>query len=257
MASNSINSNYGAQVALHNLNATNRQLETTQNRLNTGFKVATAKDNGAVFAVATNMRAEAASLDAVTNSINRGQSMVDVALAAGETITEAYQELKALSVAIKGAESGSSSLAAYQADFDAIVEEIEAALEAANFDEKNLFSDTVTVMTGLEEDAELEIGSNFSLSVTNSSEPDDVQEELEEFTAALAELGTQSKSLQRQGVFISKLQGAMETGVDNLVAADLAKESSKLVALQTKQQLGAQALSIANSSSNILLSLFR
>ncbi|KAK0350754.1 hypothetical protein LTR94_027714, partial [Friedmanniomyces endolithicus] len=50
---------------------------------------------------------------------------------------------------------------------------------------------------------------------------------------------------------------ALEAGVGNLVDADLAKESAKLTALQTKQQLGVQALSIANSSSQTLLSLFR
>ncbi|WP_461609854.1 flagellin N-terminal helical domain-containing protein, partial [Brevundimonas naejangsanensis] len=83
---NSINTNVGALVALQNLNATNRDLNVTQNRVNTGFKVATAKDNGAIFAIATNQRADIASLDAVKNSVSRGQSLVDVALAAGDTV---------------------------------------------------------------------------------------------------------------------------------------------------------------------------
>ena len=76
-------------------------------------------------------------------------------------------------------------------------------------------------------------------------------------TSALATLGTQSKSVGRQVTFVNKLQDAMEAGVGNLVDADLAKESAKLTALQTKQQLGVQALSIANQGSSILLSLFR
>ena len=84
-----------------------------------------------------------------------------------------------------------------------------------------------------------------------------VQTAIEGFTANLATLGTQSKSLERQGTFVGKLQDAMVDGVSNLVDADLAKESAKLTSLQTKQQLGVQALSIANSSSSILLSLFR
>ena len=79
----SINTNYGAAVALQNLNATNAQLDRTQNRVNTGMKVATAKDNGAIFAIATTQRANMGAMDAVKNSLQRGQSIVDVALAAG------------------------------------------------------------------------------------------------------------------------------------------------------------------------------
>ncbi|MBN9466477.1 MAG: flagellin, partial [Brevundimonas sp.] len=54
---NSINTNYGASVALQSLNKTAAQLETTQNRINTGMKVSSAKDNGAIFAIATTQRA--------------------------------------------------------------------------------------------------------------------------------------------------------------------------------------------------------
>jgi flagellin len=73
----------------------------------------------------------------------------------------------------------------------------------------------------------------------------------------MATLGTQSKSLDRKLVFLGKLQDSLETGVGNLVDADLAKESAKLSALQTKQQLGVQALSIANQAPQMILSLFK
>jgi len=74
---------------------------------------------------------------------------------------------------------------------------------------------------------------------------------------ALASLGTASKALDTHLNFVSNLQDTLTTGVGNLVNADLAKESATLQALQTKQQLGIQALSIANSSSSALLGLFR
>ena len=80
---------------------------------------------------------------------------------------------------------------------------------------------------------------------------------IENVGAALGKLGTGSKALDAHLGFITKLQDALDVGVGNLVDADLAKESAKLQALQTKQQLGVQALSIANSSSSSLLSLFR
>ena len=84
-----------------------------------------------------------------------------------------------------------------------------------------------------------------------------VQASIDAWASTLQGLGTTSKSLERQITFNSKLQDALEAGAGNLVDADLAKESAKLTALQTKQQLGVQALSIANQSSGILLSLFR
>ena len=106
---NSVNTNRGALIALQNLNATNRALETTQNRVNTGMKVSSAKDNGAIFAIATSQRAEMGAQDAVKQSQQRGQSIVDVALAAGETITEALTEMKSLAVAIQDAVAGSDT----------------------------------------------------------------------------------------------------------------------------------------------------
>ena len=68
---NSINTNAGALIALQNLNATNRDLNVAQNRVNTGLKVSTAKDNGAIFAIATAQRAEMGALDSVKQSIQR------------------------------------------------------------------------------------------------------------------------------------------------------------------------------------------
>ena len=78
----SVNTNYGASIALQNLNKTNSELERTQNRINTGMKVSSAKDSGAIFAIATSQRAAASAQDSVRSSIQRGQSIVDVALAA-------------------------------------------------------------------------------------------------------------------------------------------------------------------------------
>lgn len=266
---NSINTNYGAQIALQNLNATNAALNTTQNRVNTGMKVSSAKDNGAIFAIATNQRADMAAMDAVKTSIQRGQSIVDVALAAGETVVAAMTEMKAIAVALEGfgdtPPTDNASYDAYKADFKALKDEITKALAGAKFDGVNLFTaaDSGTaqpkVRTGLDSTSTYAIG--FSTTWANPAFADEkastVQTQIEAFTKNLATLGTQSKSMERQLNFASKLQDAFETGIGNLVDADLAKESARLTALQTKQQLGVQALSIANSSSQMLLGLFR
>ena len=232
----SINTNYGAMVAAQALAATGRDLDRVQNRVTTGLKIASAKDNGAVWAIATTQKANAMTLDATLNTLRRDQSINDVGLAAGDTIMAALTEMKSLAAAI---EAGGSGIAAYQADYDALATEIADAVTDAVFDGTN----ALTTPAG---------GTPPAVATAAG-----VQTAIDAWAGALQAVGTASKSLERQITFNTKLQDALEAGVGNLVDADLAKESAKLTALQTTQQLGVQALSIANQSSGILLSLFR
>ena len=267
---NSINTNVGAMVALQNLNATNRELTVAQNRVNTGLAVANAKDNGAIFAVASNMRADMGALTAVKNSIQRGQAVIDIALAAGETISKAIEEQKALAVAIQSSAAGSASETAYLADFNALGTEITAALAGATFDGTNIYAagsatNNLVVQTSIAGTytvhgvaaAATTVATATGTVVRAGATVAAVDTAGAAFNARLATLGSHSKSLERQLTFTSKMQDALESGIGNLVDADLAKESARLTALQTKQQLGVQALGIANQSSSILLSLFR
>ncbi len=75
--------------------------------------------------------------------------------------------------------------------------------------------------------------------------------------ARLSELGAQSKQIERHTTYVGKLSDSLEAGIGNLVDADLAKESARLQALQVQQQLGVQALSIANQAPQMILSLFQ
>ena len=160
---------------------------------------------------------------------------------------------------------------AYLADYNALGGEITKALAGATFDGVNLFSNTTqqSVLTSTS-GATQNIGTGAAITVATTatlSAPADataaqaaitaVDTAISGFTAELGKLGTQSKSMERQLTFVSKMQDSLEVGIGNLVDADLAKESARLTALQTKQQLGVQALSIANQSSSILLGLFR
>jgi flagellin len=272
MPINSINTNSGANVALQSLNATNRDLASVSNRVNTGMKVSSAKDNGAIFSIATGQRAEMGALDAVKNSIQRGQSVVDVALAAGETISKALEEQKSLAVAIQSSIAGSAAETAYLADFNALGNEITTAMAGANFDGVNLYAagsatNNLVVQTGTAATSTFTVHAVAAAATTVATSGGAVLRAgatativdgaITAFNTKLATLGTNSKSLERQLTFTSKVQDAVETGIGNLVDADLAKESARLNALQTKQQLGVQALSIANSAGSSLLSLFR
>ncbi|QSF55577.1 flagellin [Brevundimonas fontaquae] len=270
----SVNTNYGAAVALQSLNKTNSELERTQNRINTGMKVSSAKDSGAIFAIATSQRASASAQDSVRSSIQRGQSIVDVALAAGDTITSALEEMKGLAVSIAG--STGAAKTSYENEFAALGQEIKSALDGASFDGVNLLKTASTggtavnvrIGTGATDTKTIgiatDLSANTDLAKFTAATPAvadftsaNVDLVMTAVTTALSTLGTQSKSLGRTVSFVNKLQDSLEAGVGNLVDADLAKESARLTALQTKQQLGVQALSIANQGSSILLSLFR
>ncbi|SPU53577.1 Flagellin [Brevundimonas vesicularis] len=267
----SINTNYGAAVALQNLNATNAMLERTQNRVSTGLKVGSAKDSGAIYAIATGQRANMGAMDSVRASLQRGQSIVDVSLAAGDTVTAALEEMKGLAVSIAG--STGATQTSYLTEFRALGAEITSALAGASFDGVNLWTNAAatnvikdvsggttavgfTVAGGMAGDTAITTITNQSIAA-GAATTAAVDAAIAKVTDALSTLGTQSKSVSRQVTFLNKLQDATEAGIGNLVDADLAKESAKLTALQTKQQLGVQALSIANQSSQTLLSLFR
>jgi flagellin len=232
----SINTNYGAAVAAQSLAATSRDLERVQNRVTTGQKISSAKDNGAIWAIATTQRANSKALDATINNLQRTQSINDVGLAAGDSIISALTEMRSLEAAIL---AGGSGVAAYQADYNALRTELGTIVTAATFD-------GTAALTAP--------GAGTPAAVVTAGS---VQAAITAWSGTLQTLGTSSKSVERQISFNTKLQDALEAGAGNLVDADLAKESARLTALQTKQQLGVQALSIANQSSGILLSLFR
>ncbi|WP_292064751.1 flagellin [Brevundimonas sp. UBA7664] len=227
---NSINTNVGALVALQNLNQTSRDLAVTQNRVNTGQKVSSAKDNGAIWATAQNQKANMQVLNTTRNTLQRTQSVNDVGLAAGDTIMDALRQMKELA-------AGPVSTAR-DADLNALKAEVAAAKAAAVFDGTDALASLT--MTFAATPTALEVDTAMTAAI-----------------GALQTLGTSSKSTERSLAFNDKLQDALEAGIGNLVDADLAKESARLTALQTKQQLGVQALSIANQSSSILLGLFR
>ncbi|KQY84625.1 flagellin [Brevundimonas sp. Root1423] len=286
MALNSVNTNTGAMIALQNLQSTNSELSTVQNRISTGKSVSSAKDNGAIWAIAQGQRAEIGALNAVKDSLNRGQSAVDVALSAGESVADLLIQMKEKALAATDTSLTTSARAALNEDFKSIRDQITTVVDNASFNGVNLldgsssagfkalanttganisvasedFSLSGSVVT-IAADAGL-IGSGSgsagvsalsnataSLAAVNAS--------IENVSASLARLGTGAKSFQTHLTFVGKLQDTLDAGVGNLVDADLAKESARLQALQTKQQLGVQALSIANSSTSILLGLFR
>jgi len=276
MISNSVNTNVGAMIALQNLNATNSELSQTQTRINTGKKVATAKDNGAIWAIAQSQRATSTSLNAVKESLDRGRSTIDVALAAGESVSDLLVQMKEKALAASDSTLDTTSRAALNEDFKALRDQISKAVSNAEFNGANLIKasgTTIAALANADGSSKLTVtpenltlgGTIVSVAATatiNSATAaaamiTTVNNSISAVNASLARLGTKAKAFESHLTFVGKLQDTLDAGVGNLVDADLAKESAKLQALQTKQQLGVQALSIANSSTQTLLSLFQ
>lgn len=277
MALNSVNTNAGAMIALQNLSVTNNELQTVQNRINTGKMVSSAKDNGAIFAIATSQRAEVGALNAVKDSLNRGQSAVDVALSAGESVSDLLGQLKEKALAATDKSLTTSARSALNEDFKAIRDQIATVVSNAKFNGVNLIDNstgtngfkalsntTGSTIKAAPENLSLG-GANVTVTATTTIGTSTlattalglVNASIDKVSASLARMGTASKSFATHLTFVGKLSDALESGIGNLVDADLAKESARLQALQTKQQLGVQALSIANSSTSMLLGLFR
>ena len=139
-----INTNAGAMVALQNLNQTNRDLETVQSRINTGLAISSAKDNGGIYAIAQKMRSDVAGYGAVRNSLDLAQSTTDVALAAGEAISDLLVEMKEKALAASDTSLDTASRTALNEDFKALRDQISTITSNAEFNGTNLINGTVT-----------------------------------------------------------------------------------------------------------------
>ena len=279
MALYSVNTNRDAMIALQNLNVTGAELGIAQQRISTGRKVDSAKDNGSTWAIAQSMRATSTSLNAVKDSLQRGQSTLDVALAAGSSVSDLLLQMKEKALAASDTTLDTSSRSALNEDFKALRDQLAKTVSNADFNGTNMIksggsslaalanaagTSKITVaaqnlalgganLTGITSTSSIGTGTSSTAQAMIAT----VNTAIGKVSTALAKMGTGSKALDLHLSFIMKLQDTLDSGVGNLVDADLAKESAKLQSLQTKQQLGVQALSIANQSTSALLGLFR
>lgn len=296
--SGSVHTNLSAMVALTNLNRTNREMLDVQNRISTGLKVANAKENGAVYNIAQQLRSEHSAYDAVVTSLNRASSIADVALAAGEQISDIFMQMRQKAVAASDTSSSAVSRAAYNQEFLALRDQVNQVIQSAVFDGGNMLDgkadpviptltnsytflgnaagsltldlpvtdfrllDTTTpavdpAVPFAANQIQLEATSTINTAIDAADVRERIAASLIFVNAELGRLGAATKRVESHNIFVSKLQDAIKGGIGNLVDADLAVESARLQANQVKQQLGTQALSIANQSPQALLSLFR
>jgi flagellin len=271
----SVNTNPNAMTALEYLNQTQGALAQTENAISTGETVSSAKDNGAIFAIAQNMRGDVAGYSSVTQSLENGSSTVDVAMSAGQSISDLLIQMKQQALSASDTSLDTASRQALNDNFQALLQQISTVVQNAQFNGTNLIDGSTKQITALAsadgthritvsaENMSLSgkivtIASTGSISTQSkaSTMVATVEASLTNVDSALATLGSGSAKFSIQATFVQNLSDTLNTGIGNLVDANMATESAELTALQTKQQLGVQALSIANQAPSIALSLF-
>ncbi|HEY4077735.1 MAG TPA: flagellin [Rhizomicrobium sp.] len=276
MSGFSVITNNGANTALQYLSATQGQLDQTQSAINSGLKVANARDDGAIYAIAQNQRGAVAGYQSVINSISNGTSAIDVALSAGQSISDLLIQMKQKALAAADSSLDTASRQALNSNFTALRDQITTIVKNAVFNGFNLVDGTTTQVTALASAdgarrittasqnmklsgtiVTLSAAASISTQSKASTLISTIQTSLTNVNSALAKLSSGAAKFSIQATFSQKLSDTLTAGIGNLVDANMAQESAQLQSLQVRQQLGVQALSIANQAPQTILSLFR
>ncbi len=273
----SVQTNVAALVALQNLNKTASDLQGAQNQISTGLAISSAKDNASVWAIAQGQRAEVGALSAVKSSLDRASSIADVAQTAGASVSDLLNQIKQKVVAAQDPSLDPTSRTLINNDFQSLLSQITDVVNNAQFDGANILNGSLAGNISFLANADatsfitlsaqnLSLGSGIitmastdTISTLTAAQTvlAEVNASIVNVNAALGSIGAQASQVEAHNTFVSKLSDVLTTGIGNLVDADMAKESARLQALQVQQQLGVQALSIANSAPQVILSLFK
>ncbi|WP_184412890.1 flagellin [Allorhizobium taibaishanense] len=317
----SIMTNTAATAALSTLRTISSDMEMTQSRISSGYKVENASDNAAYWSIATTMRSDNKALGAVQDAIGLGAAKTDTAYTGMESAISVVSDIKAKLVAArepgvdkekinkevtelknqlasvaKSASFNGENWLYDSSELAGTTQEMvgsfvrgadgNVSIKTITFDTTNsmLINDAAAAGGLLTKDtvATYAYGTTTSsatyylissaigdatskeVTLTSSTTSDEidgmvasVDKMLTQMTDAAATVGATTSRLKLQDSFIKDLSDTIDTGVGRLVDADMNEESTKLKALQTQQQLGIQSLSIANSNSENILSLFK
>lgn len=275
----SIKTNSSALTALLQLNAINRDMDEIQDRVATGYKINSAKDDAGLYAVAQKQRSDLSGYNSVRQSVQRGSNILDVSIGAMESISNLLVDMKAKAVQAADPSLSASSRALIDADYQAYVAQIATMIDAATFDGFNLINksppvpatDDLRVLAEPTANPALSINiaainvkaattailGNVSTLAGAQTEVTALSTMLQTVNSQLATLGGSSLRLSSHETFVIKFQDSLTIGIGNLVDADLGRESARLTAVQIQQQLSTQSLQIANSRPQQILALFK
>jgi len=268
----SVNTNIGAMVALKNLSASQFELSKTQDQISTGLRVTGARDDGSIFAIAQGLRSDLKAFDAVQQSLSSGTGILSAAIAGTTSVSNLLGDIKKKAIEASNPANTANQQSILSADFNQMLAQLNTFVANSVYNGRNLLSANASSVsiTSTISGGQLTISNASTLSqvsvalsggVGNTSNALALLSTIDAQTVivgtALGTLGSNSTSLNFLSTFTKTLSDAVTEGVGSLVDANLAEQSAKLQSLQVKQQLGVQALSIANARPQTVLSLFR
>jgi flagellin len=276
MALNSVHTNTAALVALQGLNRTNTELLDVQGRVNSGFRIAKAKDDGAAFSIAQGLRADRRGYEAISEQLSKAVGTMSVANEAARQISDTLADVRAVITKLADENVSGDQRTQYHGDYINLKAEILRYIQNADFNGVNMLDNTAgidiisTLEGGIMTMRSFDLDTNVHDVLPTITAGDAATVAQAALTAtgglsnaeanlgtAMSTLGSDTKSLENHLNYVGILGDATEEGIGAIVDADLAKESARLQALQVRQQLGTQTLSIANQAPQILLTLFR
>ena len=268
----SVNTNIGALIALQNLNSTQYNLNRTQNQVSTGLRVSSPIDDAADFAIAQGLRSNINAYTSVQQSLSSATGVLSVAIAGATSISNLLASINSTAIQASNPSNTGSQQSILAANFNQQLSQLNTFISNSVYNGLNLLSAgaaSVTITSTI---------SGGQLSIANASTLSQVSAALSGGVAstgvalalistitaqqlvvgtALGSLGASQNSINFLTTFTQTLSNAVTQGLGSLVDANLAQASAQLQAQQVQQQLGVQALSIANARPQILLSLFR
>lgn len=273
----SILTNNSASVALATLKDVNRGLNETQNRVSSGLKISSGKDNAAYFAISETMKGDSGMFKAINEGMTATKNSVATARLGAETVSELAKQMVER---IAFAQSDGVNKADVQLELDALAENMQSAIDQSTFNGDDLVggpSASVSVVTGVSRASGSFATTSISfdtvdlqaiqtalaaVDVTDTATTMDAklvaaEAQLSSAITAETSLGVTEKTLESQMQFVESLTDTLDSGVSSMVDADMEQEAARLQAYQVQQQLATQSLSIANRAPQNVLSLFR
>jgi flagellin len=270
----------GAMVALQSLESTQQQLSVAQKQISTGYRVADSTDDGAAYAIAQSVRSSVGALTSSNEQLGNVQGLLSVTQKGLDQVSNMMSSMRDVLVRLSDGNVQGNDRTNYEQQYSSLLSNLQTFVQDASYNGKTLIGDLSNSngTFGRVAVARNESGSSYGIATFSGSALYGSISTVPTNAAAVAALITAGGTFINQQNIVGKQLNtignsinyvnnqvtynndkidALNSGLGALVDADLAKESAQLSALQIRQQLGTQALSLANQAPQALLSLFK
>jgi flagellin len=283
MSLNSVNTNMGAMIALQSLESTQQQLSVTQKQIATGYRVADSSDDGAAYSIAQGIRSTVGALTSANQQLGNVQGLLSTTQSGLNNVSNMMGSMRDVLVKLSDSSVQGTERTNYEQQYNSMLSNVKTFVQDANYNGKTLIGDLTgsSGTFGRVAVARNENGSTYGIATFSGSA---LFGSISFTSTQLSGASTVAALITATGTFLNQQNAvgtdlntigsainyvnhqttynndkinSLNSGLGSLIDADLAKESAQLTALQIRQQLGTQALSMANQAPQTLLSLFK